>query len=102
MANRCRGPFWTAAWAEKTGSIFWIRSKAMTNMDRRTLLKAMGATSLTPLVIGSSAGPAAAEGADLKPTSTETIYFRGWPYKPEVVSDNVNRYNSEQGGHVDY
>ena len=74
----------------------------MTNIDRRTLLKAMGATSLTPLVIGGSANRAAAEAAELKPTSTEAVYFRGWPFKPEVVADNVNRYNSEQGGHVDY
>ena len=37
----------------------------MTNIDRRTLLKVMGATSLTPLVIGGSASRAAAEAAEL-------------------------------------
>lgn len=40
--------------------------------------------------------------SDLGPTSDETIYFRGWPYKPEVVDDNVKRYNSTLDGNVDY
>lgn len=36
------------------------------------------------------------------PTSQEKVYFRGWPFKPEIVTDNVARYNKEQKGHVDY
>ncbi|MDE2455917.1 MAG: extracellular solute-binding protein [Burkholderiales bacterium] len=47
--------------------------------------------------------PAArAQGQSLAPIGTEPIYFRGWPFKPEVVTDNVNRYNRELHGHVDY
>ncbi len=40
--------------------------------------------------------------SDLGPTSDETVYFRGWPYKPEVVDDNVKRYNSSLDGNIDY
>ncbi|MEO1016341.1 MAG: extracellular solute-binding protein [Pseudomonadota bacterium] len=39
---------------------------------------------------------------DLEATSGETVYFRGWQYKTDIVQDNVDRYNSEQGGKVDY
>ena len=39
---------------------------------------------------------------DLAPTSDETVYFRGWQYKTDIVQDNVDRYNSELGGNVDY
>lgn len=51
----------------------------------------------TPLAIVPSA-----QATDLTPTSSETVYFRGWPFKPEIVTDNVNRYNKEQKGKVDY
>ena len=39
---------------------------------------------------------------DLGPTSQEKVFFRGWPFMPEVVADNVARYNKEMAGHVDY
>jgi multiple sugar transport system substrate-binding protein len=39
---------------------------------------------------------------DLAPTSGETVYFRGWQYKTDVVQDNVDRYNGALSGHVDY
>ena len=38
----------------------------------------------------------------LEPTGSESVIFRGWPFKPDVVADNVNRYNETLGGHVDY
>lgn len=44
----------------------------------------------------------AAAQADLKATSGEPVYFRGWQYKTDIVQDNVARYNSEVGGKVDY
>jgi ABC-type glycerol-3-phosphate transport system substrate-binding protein len=45
---------------------------------------------------------AAAVAEDLAPTSDETVYFRGWQYRTDVVQDNVDRYNDELGGNVDY
>ena len=45
---------------------------------------------------------ATAHAQDLAPTSDETVYFRGWQYKTDIVQDNVDRYNSELGGNVDY
>lgn len=38
----------------------------------------------------------------LEARSGEPVYFRGWQYKTDVVQDNVDRYNREQGGKVDY
>ena len=45
-------------------------------------------------------GSALAEG--LEAQSGETVFFRGWQYKTDIVQDNVDRYNGEQGGNVDY
>jgi multiple sugar transport system substrate-binding protein len=45
---------------------------------------------------------ATAQAQDLAPTSDETVYFRGWQYKTDIVQDNVDRYNDELGGNVDY
>ena len=61
---------------------------------RATLMAATGALMLT-----SSA--ALAQGA-LEAQSGETVFFRGWQYKTDIVQDNVDRYNGEQGGNVDY
>ncbi|HRY24584.1 MAG: extracellular solute-binding protein [Geminicoccaceae bacterium] len=47
-----------------------------------------------------AAGGAVAQ--DLKPTSGETVFFRGWQYKTDIVQSNVDRYNSELDGKVDY
>jgi multiple sugar transport system substrate-binding protein len=44
----------------------------------------------------------AMEGEGLAPVSSETVTFRGWQYKTHIVLDNVNRYNNELGGNVDY
>lgn len=38
----------------------------------------------------------------LNPVTTETVGFRGWQYRTDIVEDNVKRYNTELGGHVDY
>ena len=35
-------------------------------------------------------------------TSGEKVYFRGWQYKPDVVQDNVDKYNKLHSGKVDY
>jgi multiple sugar transport system substrate-binding protein len=39
---------------------------------------------------------------DLKATSGQPVFFRGWQYKTDIVQDNVARYNKELGGKVDY
>ena len=46
-------------------------------------------------------GAALAQGG-LEAQSGETVFFRGWQYKTDIVQDNVDRYNGEQGGNVDY
>ncbi|TDM08152.1 MAG: hypothetical protein C4K60_01215 [Ideonella sp. MAG2] len=53
-------------------------------------------------VAGVTFAASTAWAADLGPTSKEKLYFRGWPFKPEIVTDNVNRYNRELNGNVDY
>ena len=40
--------------------------------------------------------------ADFKPTSGETVYFRGWQFRTDVVQGNVDTYNKTFDGHVDY
>ena len=37
-----------------------------------------------------------------KPRAGRQSFFRGWQYKTDIVQDNVDRYNGEQGGNVDY
>lgn len=46
-------------------------------------------------------GAALAQGG-LEAQSGETVFFRGWQYKTDIVQDNVDRYNNEQAGKVDY
>ena len=46
-------------------------------------------------------GAALAQGG-LEAQSGETVFFRGWQYKIDIVQDNVDRYNNEQAGKVDY
>ena len=60
---------------------------------RATALAATGALMLM-------SGTALAQG--LEAQSGETVFFRGWQYKTDIVQDNVDRYNGEQGGNVDY
>jgi multiple sugar transport system substrate-binding protein len=56
------------------------------------------ASALTIVLLAAATGHA----QDLAPTSDETVYFRGWQYKTDIVQDNVDRYNNELGGNVDY
>ena len=46
-------------------------------------------------------GGALAQGG-LEAQSGETVFFRGWQYKTDIVQNNVDRYNAEQSGNVDY
>jgi multiple sugar transport system substrate-binding protein len=62
---------------------------------RQTLLT--GSAALAYAALARRAGA-----ADLKATSGETVYFRGWQYKTDIVQSNVDRYNAEMNGKVDY
>lgn len=53
------------------------------------------------LALGILASNAEAQ-MELEATTDQPIYFRGWQYKTDIVQDNVNRYNKEMAGHVDY
>ena len=70
-------------------------------LDRRTFVGGaaglLGASALSPPVLG-----APLTAADFKPTSGETVYFRGWQFRTDVVQGNVDTYNKTFDGHVDY
>jgi len=71
------------------------------NMDRRSFLRntaLLGATALTSSLVSLPF----AQAADFKPTSGETVYFRGWQFRTDVVQGNVDNYNKTFGGKVDY
>jgi multiple sugar transport system substrate-binding protein len=68
-------------------------------MRRRDFGALAGGTALA-LALGPRAGRAAA--FDLKATSGQPVYFRGWQYKTDIVEDNVSRYNKALNGKVDY
>ncbi|WP_172327893.1 ABC transporter substrate-binding protein [Mangrovicoccus sp. HB161399] len=62
---------------------------------RQAVAMLLGATAL-------AAGGLPARAEDLAASSGETVYFRGWQFRTDVVQGNVDRYNSEMGGNVDY
>ncbi len=61
----------------------------------RLSMTVVGATALA-LING------AVQAQSLEAESGESVYFRGWQYKTDIVQDNVDRYNGEQSGKVDY
>lgn len=71
------------------------------SIDRRTFIGGaagfLGASALSPPVLS-----APLTAADFKPTSGETVYFRGWQFRTDVVQGNVDTYNKTFDGHVDY
>lgn len=71
------------------------------NMSRRSFLRTSALLSATAMT-SSFAGAAFAQGVDFKPTSGETVYFRGWQFRTDVVQENVDLYNKTFGGKVDY
>lgn len=62
---------------------------------RQALMTGVAAAALAASGRGASA-------ADLAATSGETVFFRGWQYKTDIVQSNVDRYNAEMSGKVDY
>ena len=71
-------------------------------LTRRKVLK--GSVGLGLAAASASILPRMGHAADdsLKATSGETVYFRGWEYRTDIVQDNVNRYNKEMNGKIDY
>lgn len=63
-------------------------------MKTRTLL------TTTMISIATLGAGAVAQG--IGPVSDETVYFRGWQYRTDIVQDNIDRYNNELGGNIDY
>ncbi|MEM7025510.1 MAG: extracellular solute-binding protein [Pseudomonadota bacterium] len=51
---------------------------------------------------GAAALALLAGGAQAQGNTGDPLYFRGWQYKTDIVQDNVDRYNSEMNGNVDY
>jgi ABC-type glycerol-3-phosphate transport system substrate-binding protein len=68
-------------------------------LSRRDFLCTTAGASALLLTVPTSA--LAAE-SKFSATSNEIVYFRGWQFKPEIVQQNVDRYNKLNGGHVDY
>ena len=71
------------------------------NMSRRSFLRTSALLSATAMT-SSFASAAFAQSVDFKPTSGETVYFRGWQFRTDVVQQNVDLYNKTFGGKVDY
>ena len=40
--------------------------------------------------------------SELAAESGEDVFFRGWQYRTDIVQSNIDRYNNEMGGNVDY
>ncbi|MGE3831945.1 MAG: ABC transporter substrate-binding protein [Parvibaculaceae bacterium] len=71
------------------------------NMNRRGFMRSMallGATALSSSFVNTPF----AQAQDFKPTSGETVYFRGWQFRTDVVQNNVDNYNKTFDGKVDY
>lgn len=66
-------------------------------MFKRPIVSILAGVLLAPSIMG-----ATALADDLSPTTSETVYFRGWQYRTDVVQENIQRYNETQEGNVDY
>jgi ABC-type glycerol-3-phosphate transport system substrate-binding protein len=70
---------------------------------RRRLLKTSGSLGLAASLGGlAPIVPARAQALSLKAESGSPVFMRGWQFRTEVVQSNVDRYNKEMGGKVDY
>jgi ABC-type glycerol-3-phosphate transport system substrate-binding protein len=75
-------------------------TKKFPSMDRRAFIGTAGLLSASALNSGALGAPLTA--ADFTPTSGETVYFRGWQFRTDVVQSNVNTYNKTFNGKVNY
>ncbi len=74
-----------------------------TGITRRRLLQttaALGAAAATAALLPPQYAHAAE--ASLKAESGSPVYFRGWQFRTDVVQGNVELYNKELGGKIDY
>jgi len=69
-------------------------------VNRRAFIGATGALGAAAMGLRPFGAEAAA--ADFTPTSGETVYFRGWQFRTDVVQSNVETYNKTFNGKVDY
>ena len=61
-----------------------------------------GNMKLIGIVISSLLFISSAHALDLTAQSGEKVYFRGWQYRTDIVQSNIDRYNNEMSGNVDY
>ncbi len=71
------------------------------NISRRGFIGGMGVALLGTTAL-STGMITAAWAQDYAASSGETVYFRGWQFRTDVVQGNVDLYNSKHGGKVDY
>lgn len=69
-------------------------------MKRREFLQLTGVSALA-LAAGNSMA-FAADSSALTAASGQTVFFRGWAYKTDIVAAFVKQYNTEMKGKVDY
>lgn len=76
-------------------------SNDFVKMDRRRFMRnaaLLGATALGSGLLNVSF----ANAQEFKPESGETVYFRGWQFRTDIVQNNVDTYNKTFGGNVNY
>lgn len=76
-------------------------SSDFTTMNRRAFLRStalLGATALGSSLVHIPF----AQATEFKPASGETVYFRGWQFRTDVVQNNVDTYNKAFEAKVDY
>lgn len=69
--------------------------------NRRMSVLLSTTLSAATLMIALGAGQVVAQ-EDFAATSGETVFFRGWQFRTDVVQSNVDNYNATHGGNVDY
>jgi len=77
-----------------------ISAKKEDRMASRVVTKLLGTVLMVAVLVVPLA--MAYDEFDLRPWTNTPIYFQGWNYRPDIVEDNVRRYNEELGGHVQY
>jgi ABC-type glycerol-3-phosphate transport system substrate-binding protein len=75
----------------------------MESWTRRRLLEASASAGLAASVPSLLLpGRASAQTPSLQAASGSPVFFRGWQYRTDIVQSNVDRYNKEMNGKVDY
>lgn len=80
-------------------------SKQLPEGRHRRILRAttgLGGLMAAALIAGNLGIPAALAEEGLAAITDQTVYFRGWQFRTDVVQGNVDTYNERMGGNVDY